>query len=476
MPRFVLLALTLVVSLSVAPAITHDALAQDAGRPDTVPTSSAQVHLSYAPLVKQTAPAVVNIYTSKKVRQRQTMPLFDDPFFRRFFGNVGPHGPRERIQNSLGSGVIVASNGLIITNYHVVEGADEIRVVLTDRREFDAKVVASEERNDLALLQVETKGAELPILRFGDSDTLEVGDLILAIGNPFGVGQTVTSGIISANARTSQAIGEGGVFIQIDAAINPGNSGGALIDMDGQFVGVNTAIFSRSGGSHGIGFAIPANLVRRMVVAYESGGQVVRPWLGGEGEQVSQDMARALGLERPRGVILSSVHPKGPLARAGLQRNDIIFTVEGQRVDDPVAMRYRFETLAAKSAEVSYWRRGSEHSASVAIEPPPEDPPRNQTILQGESPFTGLRVVNVSPAVIEEMSLRGVVTGVAVDGIRRGSVARRLGFLTGDVVEQVNGRNIGQVAELEKLIAQEPSSWRIVLRRNGKRLKMEFRG
>ena len=475
MPRLALLALTLLVFLSAAPVAAHDAATHAAGRQDTVPASSAQVHLSYAPLVKQTAPAVVNIYTSKKVRQRQTMPLFDDPFFRRFFGDVAPRGPRERIQNSLGSGVIVGGDGLIITNYHVIEGADEIRVVLADRREFDAKVVASEERNDLALLQVEAKGAELPILRFGDSDALEVGDLILAIGNPFGVGQTVTSGIISANARTSQAIGEGGVFIQIDAAINPGNSGGALIDMDGQLVGVNTAIFSRSGGSHGIGFAIPANLVRRMVVAYQSGGQVVRPWLGGEGEQVSQDMAKALGLERPRGVILSSVHPKGPLARAGLQQNDIIFAVEGQRVDDPVAMRYRFETLAAKSAEVSYWRRGQQRSTRVAIEPPPEDPPRNQTILKGESPFTGLRVVNVSPAVIEEMGLRGVVAGVAVDGIRSGSIARRLGFLSGDVVEQVNGRNISLIVDLEKLIAQQPSTWRIVLRRGGKRLKMEFR-
>ena len=470
MPRLVLLALTLVASLSAAPAFAHDANCQG-----TVPASATGLHLTYAPLVKQTAPAVVNIYTSKKVRQRQTMPLFDDPFFRRFFGDRGSRGSRERVQNSLGSGVIVGGDGLIVTNHHVIEGADEIRVVLPDRREFDATVVASEERNDLALLQIETKGAELPTLRFGDSDALEVGDLILAIGNPFGVGQTVTSGIISAAARTSRAIGEGGVFIQIDAAINPGNSGGALVDMHGQLVGVNTAIFSRSGGSHGIGFAIPASLVRRMVVVYQSGGQVVRPWLGGEGEPVGQDMASALGLERPRGVILSSVHPRGPLARAGLRLNDIIFAVEGQRVDDPVAMRFRFETLAADFAKVSYWRRGKQLSANVAIEPPPEDPPRNQTILKGESPFTGLRVVNVSPAVIEEMGLRGATAGVVVDGIRRGSIARRLGFRSGDVVVQVNDREISLVGDLQKLIREQPSRWRIALRRDGKRLKMEFR-
>ncbi len=465
MPRFIVLALA---ALAAASLTVSSGLAQ-------MPQTVEQVRLTYAPLVKQTAPAVVNIYTSKKVRQRQTMPLFDDPFFRRFFGDVGPRGPRERVQNSLGSGVIVGGDGLIVTNYHVIEGADEFRVVLPDRREFDAKVVSSEERNDLALLQVETKGAKLPTLAFGDSDALEVGDLILAIGNPFGVGQTVTSGIISAAARTSRSIGDGGVFIQTDAAINPGNSGGALVDMDGQLVGVNTAIFTRSGGSHGIGFAIPANLVRRMVVAYQSGGSVVRPWLGGEGEPVSQDTAQALGLERPRGIILLSVHPKGPLARAGLRPNDIVLAVEGQRVDDPVAMRFRFETLEAKSAEVSYWRRGKQLSARVATEPPPEDPPRNRTVLKGESPFTGLRVINVSPAVVEEMGLKGVTDGVVVDGIRRGSVARRLGFRTGDVVEEVNGRETDLVRDLEKIIAQQPFRWRIALRRNGKRLKMEFR-
>ncbi len=466
MPRFVVLAMVL---LTVAAGLTAPAVSQ-------VPRSAEQVRLSYAPLVKQTAPAVVNIYTKKTMKQRRVIPLFDDPFFRRFFGDMAPPGARERVQNSLGSGVIVGADGLIITNFHVIEGADEIRVVLPDRREFKAELVASEERNDLALLQLETNGEELPTLAFGDSDVLEVGDLILAIGNPFGVGQTVTSGIISANARTSQAIGDGGVFIQIDAAINPGNSGGALVDMEGRLVGVNTAIFSRSGGSHGIGFAIPANLVKRLVRVHQTGGKVVRPWLGGEGETVRPDMARALGLERPRGVMLLSVYPDGPLDRAGLKKNDIIFAVEGQPVDDPVAMRYRFETLAAKSAAVTYWRRGEERTASVPIEPPPEDPPRDQTVLAEESPFQGLRVVNVSPAVIEEMGLRGVTEGVAVDGIRRGSIARRLGFRVGDVIERVNRTTVARIGDVQQVVADQPSRWTIHLRRNGKRLKMEFRG
>ena len=439
------------------------------------PTSAAEVRMSFAPLVKRTSPAVVNIYTSKTVQDRGVNPLFNDPFFRRFFGNNFPGGSRERVQNSLGSGVIVAPDGLIVTNYHVVDGADEIRVVLADRREFLAKVVALEEHNDLALLHVDTEGAHLPALRFGNSDDLEVGDLVLAIGNPFGVGQTVTSGIISANARTSSRIGEGGVFIQTDAAINPGNSGGALVDIDGELVGVNTAIFSRSGGSHGIGFAIPANLVHRMVQTYQSGGKVVRPWLGGSGQVVNQEVAQALGLSRPQGVILTSVHPRGPLAKAGLTRNDAILAVGDQPVDDPVALRYRFETATGNFVMVRYWRKGAERTAKVAIEAPIEDPPRNETILDGNTPFSGLRVINVSPAVIADMGLAEVDDGVVVNGLRRDSIAGRVGFRPGDIIESVNGKSIGTVDDLNRANRSDPSRWQIILRREGKRLRMDFR-
>jgi len=440
-----------------------------------VPASAEEVRLSYAPLVKRTAPAVVNIYTRRTVKQRRVSPLFDDPFFRRFFGDRGPGGTRERVQNSLGSGVIVAANGLIVTNYHVIEGADEIRVVLADRREFDAELVMTEERNDLALLQVDARDATLPVLGFGDSDQLEVGDLILAIGNPFRVGQTVTSGIVSATARTSRAIGDGGVFIQTDAAINPGNSGGALVDLHGNLVGVNTAIFSRSGGSHGIGFAIPVNLVKGLVAAHQAGGETIRPWLGAEGESVRQDIAQALGLERPRGIILSAVYPDGPFERAGLRKNDVILKAEGETVDDMVALRYRLETADGDRAQVTYWRRGETATASVPLEAPPENPPRNETVLQGRTPFNGVRVINVSPAVVEEFGLTGVADGVLVTGVRRESIGRRLGFRTGDVIEEVNGRSVSLVRELVQLEQDEPESWQIILRRGGKRLRMEFR-
>lgn len=465
MRRVIVLALALVFSMPGAFALEQS----------RTPTSVEELRLSFAPLVKRTAPAVVNIYTSKTVRQRRISPLFDDPFFRRFFGGLQGGPTRKRVQNSLGSGVIVAADGLIVTNHHVIEGADEIRVVLNDRREFSAEVVSHDERLDLALLRVDTAGERLPTLHFGNSDELEVGDLVLAIGNPFGVGQTVTSGIISANARSNRAIGDGGVFIQTDAAINPGNSGGALIDIDGALVGVNTAIFSRSGGSHGIGFAIPANLVRRMVDSHAAGGKLVRPWLGGEGQPVRQDMAQALGLDRPHGIIVSSLHPKSPLKEAGLQPNDIILAVGDQPVDDLVSLRFRFETTVGDTAKVQYWRRGKTYVANVPIEPPPEDPPRNQTLLDGSSPFNGLRVVNVSPAVIEEMGLRGVSAGVAVNGVRRDSIGRRLGFRPGDVIEQVNGKDIDRIRDLQAVERSRPDVWRVIVRRDGKRLRMEFR-
>ena len=257
-----------------------------------VPESAAQMRMSFAPVVKETAPAVVNVYTSRTVRQQV------DPFFS-FFGQGME---RERTQRSLGSGVIVRSNGVIVTNAHVVKGADELKVVLSDRREFDAKIVAEDKDSDIAVLQIDTKGERLPVLNIDASNSLEVGDIVLAIGNPFGVGQTVTSGIVSAVGRTQ--VSDLASFIQTDAAVNPGNSGGALVDMRGQLVGVNTAIFSRSGGSNGIGFAIPGELVQRAVESSLSDGKIVRPWIGARTEGVNSVMAEALGLDRPQGAIV----------------------------------------------------------------------------------------------------------------------------------------------------------------------------
>ncbi|MGH7088404.1 MAG: trypsin-like peptidase domain-containing protein, partial [Stellaceae bacterium] len=289
------------------------------------PPTREAIRLSFAPIVKVAAPAVVNVYSRRVVRQQ---PLFDDPVFRQFFGDNSPFGrARERVQSSLGSGVIVDPSGLIVTNDHVVKEAQQIRVVLSDRREFEAKVLLADARADLAVLKIDPHGAALPALALGDSDRLEVGDLVLAIGDPFGVGQTVTSGIVSALAR-SAGVSDFRSFIQTDAAINPGNSGGALVDLDGRLVGINTAIFSQSGGSIGIGFAIPAAMLRPMLQAALHGGRIVRPWLGASGQPVTAEIAPTLGLAHPEGVLVKDVAADSPAAKAGLHIGDVILDVE----------------------------------------------------------------------------------------------------------------------------------------------------
>ena len=268
-----------------------------------IPNNLNEITYSFAPLVKQAAPAVVNIFTRKAVK-RQIPPLFVDPFFRNFFGNSFPNMNRERVERSLGSGVIVKPDGYIVTNYHVIAGADAIKVVLNDRREFPAVIIREDERSDLAVLKIKPDKNEFPYIDIGNSDDIEVGDLVIAIGNPFGVGQTVTSGIVSGLARTKVGISDFNFFIQTDAAINPGNSGGALLSMDGKLAGVNTAIFSRSGGSQGIGFAVPGNMVRTVVFGAERAGKLQRPWLGANIQSVTQEIAQAIGLDRPVGALI----------------------------------------------------------------------------------------------------------------------------------------------------------------------------
>ncbi|MAZ91398.1 MAG: serine protease, partial [Maricaulis sp.] len=303
------------------------ALAQDIPFADSservVPESRSELQLSFAPIVREATPAVVNVYSRRVVQS----PFASDPVLSRFFRSQ----PRE--QNSLGSGVIVDASGVIVTNNHVVANATELRIVLADRREFEAEVLLTDEATDLAVLRVETD-EPLPVLPFDMAGDIEVGDLVLAIGNPFGVGQTVTSGIVSALARTEVGGSDFGSFIQTDAAINPGNSGGALVDMDGELVGVNTMIFSRSGGSNGIGFAIPVEMVRRVVDTALGEGELVRPWLGARLQPVDGDLSRALGLSRPRGALVNEVYPGAAADEAGLRRGDIVMAVDGREIND----------------------------------------------------------------------------------------------------------------------------------------------
>lgn len=434
-----------------------------------VPDSRQQITLSFAPVVKQASPAVVNIYTRRVVRQ--TSPFMDDPFFRRFFGDSFSFGvPRERVEGSLGSGVIVDASGLIVTNAHVIQGSEEIRVVLSDRREFPARVETVDERVDLAVLRIDPGAERLPVLEFGDSDALEVGDLVLAIGNPFGVGQTVTSGIVSALARTAVGVSDFNFFIQTDAAVNPGNSGGALITMDGRLVGINTAIFSRTGGSIGIGFAIPAPMVRTVVDAVRAGGRLVRPWIGADGQPVTADLAQTLGLARPAGVLINQVRSGGPADRAGLRIGDVVTAVNGRAVDDPDALRYRIATLpVGGTAALSLVREGRERQITLSLVAPPEDPPRDQTLLDGRHPLAGAEVANLNPALVEELRLDGAAAadGVVVTRVTPRSAAASLGLRPGDVVLRVNTAEIARVADLRRAVSQQARSWTVSVRRNG---------
>ena len=442
----------------------------------TVPQSLAQIQLSFAPLVKETSPAVVNVYARTRVRSRSLSLFADDPFFRRFFGDDSFGMPRERAQNSLGSGVIVHSSGVVVTNYHVVREATDIRVALPDRREFDAKVLLSDERSDLAVLKIEAGPHELPSIELGNSDDLAVGDLVLAIGNPFGVGQTVTSGIVSALARTEVGISDYQFFIQTDAAINPGNSGGALVNMQGQLVGINTAIFSRSGGSIGIGFAIPSSMVKVVVQSALSGSKIVRPWIGAELQDVTAEIADSLGLERPQGALIVTIEKESPLAAAGLKTGDLLLSIDGREIGSAKEFIYRVATNSAGSKiHVRYRRQDREAEASVLLAAAPETIPRTETRLEGNNPLSGLTVVNLSPAVSEELGLEDVNSGVAV--IDPGnSVGRRLGFRKGDVIVDINGQSINSVKILSEVLAAGADYWSLAINRNGRMLRLQVAG
>jgi Do/DeqQ family serine protease len=438
-----------------------------------LPTQS-ELRLSYAPVVQHVAPAVVNVYAAKVVQNRN--PLLDDPIFRRFFGG-GPGGGGNQLQRSLGSGVIVDATGLVVTNNHVIEGADEVKVSLADKREFEATLVLKDPRTDLAILRIKDGHERFPVLDFADSDAVQVGDVVLAIGNPFGVGQTVTHGIVSALARTQVGISDYQFFIQTDAAINPGNSGGALVDLTGKLVGINTAIFSRSGGSQGIGFAIPANMVRVVVGSAKTGGNaVVRPWLGAKLQAVTADIADSMGLKRPTGALIANVMPNSPAARAGLKAGDLIMSVDSQDVEDPNAFDYRFATKPlGGSAKLGVLRAGREQAVTVALQSAPETP-RDEIVIRSRSPFSGVKIANLSPALADELQVRNVEEGVVIVDVDTGSYARNLGFQRGDVIEEVNGERIVKTHDLERLSAVPNRSWRIIILRGGQKISAVFGG
>jgi Do/DeqQ family serine protease len=466
------LAALAVVLTVVAPAQFANAQSPDRDN-RVVPQSGAEIRLSYSPVVKRVAPAVVNVYAAKVVENRN--PLFDDPIFRRFFG--GPDGSQDQVQRSLGSGVIVDSAGLVVTNNHVIEGADQVKVSLADKREFEAEIVLKDTRSDLAVLRLKDVHERFAPIEFADSDTLEVGDIVLAIGNPFGVGQTVTHGIVSAVARTQVGITDYQFFIQTDAAINPGNSGGALIDATGRLVGINTAIFSRSGGSQGIGFAIPANMVRVVVASARSGGTVVkRPWLGAKLQAVTPEIADSLSLQRPAGALVASITPQSPASRAGLHTGDLIVSVDGQQVEDANAFDYRFATKPlGGQAQLDVMRNGRDIKLPIALETAP-DTPHDELVIQSRSPFLGAKIANLSPALADELRLETSTEGVVVLDVSNGSTSQMLGFQRGDLIVSVNNQKIEHTRDLERIASQPSRSWRITIMRGGQQISVLFGG
>ena len=444
-------------------------------RAETVPASKGQMLLSFAPVVKKTAPAVVNVYSTSKVVQNEGQGLLNDPFFRQFFGDNGSFGrPRERVQNSLGSGVIVDHTGIIVTNNHVIRGGTDIRVVLADKREFEAKVLLADERSDLAVLKIDVGDEDLAALVFGNSDNLEVGDLVLAIGNPFGVGQTVTSGIVSALARTQVGISDYQFFIQTDAAINPGNSGGALVNMAGELVGINTAIFSRSGGSIGIGFSIPSNMVQTVVQSAESGKKIKRPWIGADLQDVTADIAESLGFARPEGAIVVGLHPQSPFLVAGLKQGDVILAVDGHPIENAREFNYRIATSKiGNETIVEFQRDGKPQQISVKLVAAPETTQRSETLLKDASPLQGMVVANLSPAVAEELGMPTLLTGVVALDIKDGPALRF--FRKGDILLEMNGVSIASVDDVQKAITDKQGYWEIQINRGGRKLTMKMR-
>ncbi|OJT96549.1 MAG: serine protease [Rhizobium sp. 63-7] len=438
----------------------------------TVPESQLQMQLSFAPLVKQTANAVVNVYAERMVERRS--PFLDDPFFEQFFGQRMPN--RTEKQSSLGSGVIVEANGTVVTNNHVIEGADDIKVALADGREFPCEVILKDDRLDLAVLKIKD-GGNFPSLPIGNSDAVEVGDLVLAIGNPFGVGQTVTSGIVSALARNQVVKSEFGFFIQTDASINPGNSGGALMNMKGELIGINTAIFSRGGGSNGVGFAIPANLVKVFLASAENGAKrFERPYVGATFEPVTSEVAEALGLQTARGALVVKVAGDGPAAKAGLKPGEVVTAVNGVPVEHPDALGYRLTTAGLGIAvDLTVLDNGKEETVKLTLDGAPETAPRDQRQIEGRNPFAGAVVANLSPRVADELRMANDTTGVVVTEVKPGSPADRLGFAARDVIVSVNGNAVDSTKTLAAALQDDPGFWRVEIDRDGQRLRQFFR-
>ena len=408
--------------------------------------------------MKQVLPEVVNISTSKVVKtgfSGQMMPM--DPFFRQFFGdNSGgqfntPRSPQAERERSLGSGVIVSPEGYILTNNHVVEGATEILVTASDKHQYKARVVGTDPKTDLAVLKVDA--TNLPAITIADSSKVQVGDYALAIGDPFGVGETVTMGIVSATGRTNLGIEDYEDFIQTDAPINPGNSGGALVNDRGELIGINTAILSHgSGGNEGVGFAIPTDLARNIMDQIVSNGKVTRAYMGAYIQGVSPELAKAFGEAAPRGALVGDVEPGSPAAKSGLEKGDIVVALDGKPITDSNQLRMSISMMApGTTANLKVWRNGSEHDIAVKLgELPAENERASAAPANPQGALEGVTVENVDAQTAQQLGLPDRTKGVVVTEISPSSPVADSGLQRGDVIQEVNHQSVTNVTDFER--------------------------
>jgi len=436
-----------VINISASPAYAVGPKISEQSTDLLIRTGNAMAEIAAA--VK---PAIVNISTTRTEKMAGAAnPFANDPFFRRFFGDQFGQQPRERKSSALGSGVIVSPDGYIITNYHVVKDADEIKVLLSDKREFTGKIVGSDPKTEISVVKIDASG--LPTMPMGDSDRLLVGDIVLAVGNPYGLNQTVTMGIVSATGRANVGIADYEDFIQTDAAINPGNSGGALVNVRGQLVGINTAIFTTTGGYQGIGFAIPSNMVKLIKESLIKYGKVVRGWLGVSIQRITPELAKQFNLQDENGALVSDVVEDSPAQKAGLKRGDVIIEYDGKKTDEPYQLRNMVaNTPPGEEHTLTVKREGKVLTLKVMIR---ELPAELQQAAAGEyqNALRGIGVQDISPEIAKQLNIPERIKGVIITDVDEASVAAGV-LAPGDIIQEVNRQKVANVKEYQAVASR----------------------